>query len=140
MALRPFRVTLRRSRLALLLFCLLAASFALALLYWHGPWLLLLVDLALLLACLQNEGWLANRRRPLCLDVSASGVLSAVFADGCELWLLDGNSRSSPWLSVVMAHAGSQKRRLTLWPDSADADGLRKLRVFLRWQPDARQP
>ncbi|RQW28899.1 hypothetical protein EHS17_03340 [Rhodobacteraceae bacterium CH30] len=133
-------MTLRRSRLALLLFCLLASSLALAVLYCNGPWVLLLLDAALLLACLQSEGWLANRRRPLCLDVSASGVLSAVFPDRSELWLLDGNSRSSPWLSVVMAHAGSQRRRLTLWPDSADADALRKLRVFLRWQPDARRP
>ncbi|WP_220789406.1 protein YgfX [Craterilacuibacter sinensis] len=133
-------MALRRSRLALLLFCLLASSLALAVLYCNGPWGLLLLDAVLLLACLQSEGWLANRRRPLCLDVSASGVLSAVFPDSSELWQLDGNSRSSPWLCIVMAHAGSQRRRITLWPDSADADALRKLRVFLRWQPDARRP
>jgi hypothetical protein len=39
-----------------------------------------------------------------------------------------------PWLvNIRLALSDGRQVRLLLWPDSADADALRKLRAWLRW-------
>ncbi|MGL6071351.1 protein YgfX [Craterilacuibacter sp.] len=136
MALRPFRVALRPSRLALALSCLFALWLALTVLLWGAPSWVLVLDGLLLCAILQREGWLPSRQRPRHLDVSLSGVLSADFADGTQTLSLSGRSWVTPWLCVLIARTHTRRVLLPLWPDSADADALRKLRVYLRWQPE----
>lgn len=70
------------------------------------------------------------------LELSADG--SARFQDASEQWHqveIQPGSYVSPWLVVVITAAGGRRRRaLVLLPDSATADELRRLRVWLRWR------
>lgn len=128
----PLELTLRPSRICLALMAL-AHGLALA-----GIWLAVLPGWAqgLLTAALLTAArqlWRESRRQPRGLRVSRSG----------QLELLEGEWRTAklrgrpvvlPWLvSVELVPKAGKARRLILWPDSAPADGLRKLRVWLKW-------
>jgi toxin CptA len=47
-----------------------------------------------------------------------------------------GSSLSTPWLGVLNLKSGGRllARHAVIFPDSADAETLRKLRVLLRWK------
>ena len=50
-----------------------------------------------------------------------------------------GNSYVAPYLTVInLQHSRSDaKKRITILPDTMDAEDFRKLRVWLRWKEDA---
>lgn len=43
----------------------------------------------------------------------------------------------TPWLMLLRFRVQGRKRHCLLWPDSADADSLRRLRVLLLSQPES---
>jgi toxin CptA len=97
--------------------------------------------MALGLATLGLTGWgwrRASRRE--CLRIAADGALQA--RDEARAWRdveVLGDSFVSPLLIVLRYRlAGGPVRALTLLPDSADADSLRRLRASLRWAPRTR--
>jgi len=73
---------------------------------------------------------------PRALELNAKG--GARYRDGTEQWqeaeILPG-SYVSGWLIVVILGAGARRRRsLVLLTDAAEAEELRRLRVWLRWR------
>ncbi len=87
-------------------------------------------------------GWgIWKMRRPLpSLRLKADGQIhiSKAGADWQATEILPG-SFVSPGLSVVrLRTAAGELHRLTLLPDSASPDDLRRLRVSLRWAPRTR--
>ena len=102
--------------------------------------------------------WLSAATLPLCLLGSAALGLSlarqvrrarppeALSLDKAALrigaageWLearLEGAYVSS-LLVVLRLDAGGRRRHVVLWPDSADAEGLRRLRAWLNWGREA---
>lgn len=60
------------------------------------------------------------------------GVGASPF-DEIEAALLPGVFRSNHLIVLPLAFADGSKRRIVLWPDSAPADELRRLRAWLRW-------
>lgn len=78
-------------------------------------------------------GWL--RARPVAsLRIAADGRLQCL--DDSAEWRdaeVLGDSFVSPGLIVLRYRVAGQVRTLTLLPDSAGADDLRRLRVSLRW-------
>ena len=73
---------------------------------------------------------------PRTLELNAKG--GARCRDGTGQWqeaeILPG-SYVSGWLIVVILGAGGRRRRsLVLLPDAAEAEELRRLRVWLRWR------
>lgn len=134
----PFELNLRPSRVYRLILAL-AHGLALA-----GIWLAaLLVWVKGLLALALFAGavwlWRENSNGPRSLRVSQSGQIEILDVE----WLpasIKGQAVVLLWLvslNAVLENGAVEK--LLIWPDSADADGLRKLRVWLRWgsrQPD----
>ena len=78
-------------------------------------------------------GW--RRARPLaCLRIAGDGRLQCL--DDSTEWReaeVLGDSFVSPGLIVLRYRVAGRVRTLTLLPDSAGADDLRRLRVSLRW-------
>ncbi len=128
----PLELTLRPSRVYA---AVMALAHGLALL---GIWLAAVPIWAKALAVLALAAgavwrWRQNARGPRGLRVSQSG----------QLELLDGEWHAAqikgrpvvlPWMiSLSLVVEARVTCRLILWPDCAGADGLRKLRVWLRW-------
>jgi toxin CptA len=79
------------------------------------------------------RAWISARPRER-LRLASEGRLQ--YYDGGEAWRdvdVRGESFVSPVLIVLRYEAGDEVRTLTLLPDSADAEVLRRLRVSLRW-------
>lgn len=130
----PFVLALRPSRWLLAAWGVIVAL--LLALAWQLPPVAACLPVAGALAAvwsLAGDGWLPGRRRAVALQVDARG----------RLWLDDGQARLpaqvlphtwlTQWLGVLALRVDGRERRLALWPDSADADALRRLRVYLRW-------
>ncbi|MEN6586693.1 MAG: protein YgfX [Sulfuricella sp.] len=123
---------------------LLAAAHAVSLLLiWVMP-LILVLQLAasLLLATsflfhLRRDGRLAAPNSITRLRFSPDCQCAYQTRDGAwhEAKLL-GSSLVSPWLSVLNFKPDGRRmpRHAVIFPDSADAEGRRKLRVLLRWK------
>jgi toxin CptA len=94
------------------------------------------LQLALGMAVLGLSGWGWRRAAPLArLRMAADGRLQ--YPDDRAGWCdaaIEGDSFVSTALIVLRYRmADGHLRTLTLLPDSADADDLRRLRVLLRW-------
>ena len=128
----PLELTLRPSRVYR---AMLALAHGLAL---AGIWLAVLPDWAqgLLTAALLAGAWQLWREslcQPRGLRVSQSGQLE-LLDGGWRVAEIRGRPVVRPWLvSVELVPKAGKARRLMLWPDSAPPDGLRKLRVWLKW-------
>jgi toxin CptA len=85
-------------------------------------------------------GWCGRRARPGArLRVAAGGRLQGL--DDALEWRdaeVLGDSFVSTGLIVLRYRMAGKVRTLTLLPDSADAEALRRLRVSLRWAPRTR--
>ena len=84
--------------------------------------------------------WGARRARPGArLRVAAGGRLQCL-DDALEWHDVEvlGDSFVSTGLIVLRYRMAGKVRTLTLLPDSAEADALRRLRVSLRWAPRTR--
>ncbi|WP_293761929.1 protein YgfX [uncultured Aquitalea sp.] len=130
----PFRVVLRPSRLgpALTWGCAVAAVL-LCLLYL--PVVHWWACLPAMLGALRCQRALP---RAGSLQVELDGRMFAE-EGGRRLELtLSPDSFVMPWLTVVNAVADGRRRSWVLLPDSANADSLRKLRVYLSWFHSAR--
>lgn len=80
--------------------------------------------------------WGARRARPtLRLRLKADGRLQGRTGeiDWCDLDVLDDSFVSTLLIVLRYRIEGSRPRALTLLPDSAAAEDLRRLRVSLRW-------
>jgi hypothetical protein len=91
--------------------------------------------------------WLRAQRRPLpALAIDAGGTLRVRGADGS--WqpavVLPESFVAVTWCVVRLALPDGRRIALTLLPDSAPPDALRRLRVLLRWgahtRSDTRSP
>jgi toxin CptA len=118
-------------RLGLLLAgMLLLALAAVTLAALPGP---LQLTLGMAVAGLVGWGW--RQARPLArLRIAADGRLQCLddAAEWCDAEIL-GDSFASTALIVLRYRMAGKVRTLTLLPDSAAADDLRRLRVSLRW-------
>ena len=123
---------------------LLAAAHLLSLLLiWIMPIALAMqLAISLLLATsflfhLRRDGLLAAPSSITRLRFSPDCQCSYQTRDGAwhEAKLL-GSSLVSPWLNVLnlKPHGCRMPRHAVIFPDSADAEGRRKLRVLLRWK------
>lgn len=128
----PLELTLRPSRISL---TVSLAGFALAaggvLLADLPVWGKAVAALALLaggaLAWRQRHGMAHGVR------VSQSGQM-VILLDDWQAANIKGQAVVLPWLvklNVVLENG--RVKTLNLWPDSTDADGFRKLRVWLKW-------
>ncbi len=128
----PLELTLRPSRIYVQV---LAGAHGLAL---AGIWLaamaawVKLMMTAIVIASMVWS-WRENSRATGAVRITQSG----------QVEILEGEWRAAevikqpvvlPWfVSVVFVPKGGKAKRLLLFPDSAEADGLRKLKVWLRW-------
>ncbi len=132
------QIELKPSRL---LGLLLAGMLALALIALQLAALPEAVRWALAIAAIGLSGWGGWRARGLeTLRIDGDGQLQCLDREGAwrEVEVL-GDSLVSPALIVLRYRTpAGQVRNLTLLPDSADADALRRLRVTLRWAPRRR--
>lgn len=128
----PLELTLRPSRVYA---AVMVLTHGLALL---GIWLATVPQWARALAVLVLVGgavwlWRQHAAGPLGLRVSQSGQIELLD----EVWRaaqISGRPVVLPWLvSLELALEDGRARHVTLLPDSAEADGLRKLRVWLKW-------
>lgn len=80
---------------------------------------------------LRQQGWLGA---PLPqLEVSARGELIAHWPSHAEQVDVRADSLALPWLIVLKLNTQRGRLALLLTVDSAPADALRRLRVYLRW-------
>jgi len=82
---------------------------------------------------LAAQGW-RRAHRATSLRIAADGRLQCLddTAEWCDIEVL-GDSFVSTGLIVLRYRTAGQVQTLTLMPDSASADDLRRIRVSLRW-------
>jgi len=96
----------------------------------------LAVQLTLGGAVIGLAGWGGWRARPRArLRVATDGRLQCLdhATEWCDVEVLEDSFVSTGLIVLRYRKAGARVRTLTLFPDSADADALRRLRVSLRW-------
>lgn len=76
---------------------------------------------------------LRRAREPCRLRLLADGAIQVWQADDWRDARVEAASFVSPALIVLNLHTDRGRLTRTLLPDSAEADGLRRLRVSLRW-------
>jgi hypothetical protein len=76
-----------------------------------------------------------SRQRPLDLRLLPDGRwgIGTSSFDEIEATLLPGAFRATFLIMLPLLLVDGGKRRILLWPDSAPADDLRRLRAWLRW-------
>lgn len=131
--LTPFSLTPIRSRYALaMLLAVLALAMQAA---WHVPPAGLLAAPLLLWPlwrAARQSGWLGAALPELA--VTARGELILQHAGYAEAVSVAADSYVSPWLVVLQLDTLHGRQTLLLTVDSAPADALRRLRVYLRWR------
>ncbi|POZ64062.1 protein YgfX [Chromobacterium alticapitis] len=132
--LQPFAVPLRPSRLWLGLVLAALAADALLLARYLPPSFLLSLPVA------AGLGWLALRADgrlggavPERLEVDARGRLFLCRGENRQEAEVLDDCFVTPQLTVLNARAAGRRRSVMLWPDSADAESRRQLRVYLLW-------
>lgn len=137
---KPIHVALRRS--PLLAGMLVAAGGLACGLLALLPWpLWARLCLMLLVGLASGRGVMCDAlrlcaRSPLALDIGADGRMRLHTRDGQEQEVrVLGSSYVSGWLTVLNLRtaAGRKCRSVVMLPDTADAEGYRRLRVWLRW-------
>ncbi|MCS3803986.1 toxin CptA [Chromobacterium alkanivorans] len=131
--LEPFGFELRPSRLWLALTAIAAALLSWAVIRHLPPaWLAVLPVAAFLLwRALRADGW-GDAGRFRRLEVDGLGRLRLWRDSALPAQPLD-DCFVTPWLTVLNVSVGGRRRALMLWPDSAPADGRRRLRTYLLW-------
>lgn len=128
----PLELRVRRSRIHAALLAS-AAGLALVAIAWAAlpVWLRLVLAGAVLAGTGQN--WREAARGADGLRVSRGGQIQL----GRRAWqdaVLVGQPVVLPWLiRMNLVQADGRRVTLLLWPDSADANALRKLRTWLKW-------
>jgi hypothetical protein len=128
----PLELTLRPSRVFA---AVLVLAHGLAML---GIWLAALpVSVKALMTAALVAGalwsWREHSRSPRGLRVSQSGQLE-VLDDAWQSASIEGQPVVLLWyVTLKLAPESGKTRRLALLPDCTEADGFRKLRVWLKW-------
>ena len=128
----PLELTLRPSRVYA---AVLVLAHGLALL---GIWLAAMPAWAKALAALALAAggiysWREHLHSPRGLRVSQSGQVELLDDEWLDVQI-KGRSVVLPWLvSLPLARDSGKTLRLSIWPDSAEPDLLRKLRTWVRW-------
>ncbi|WP_024303162.1 protein YgfX [Pseudogulbenkiania sp. MAI-1] len=138
----PFAVELRPSRIWLALLSgsvLVLAVASLCYLPLRTAACLLLPLPGVLWYGLRHDGWWPSRQRIGRIEVSPEGQLAVWFGPFSVEASVDDDSVITPWLVVLNLSLEERRRSLVLWPDSAERESLRALRVYLRWF-HAREP
>lgn len=77
--------------------------------------------------------WRTEHVGPRGLRVTQSGQIE-IFMNDWQPAVIKGQPVALPWLVSLTAQPENGKAcRLMIWPDTVDADSLRKLRVWLKW-------
>lgn len=77
--------------------------------------------------------WRMEGAGPRGLRVTQSGQVE-IYMNDWQSAVVKGQPVVLPWLVSLTAQPENGKaRRLMIWPDTVDADSLRKLRVWLKW-------
>ncbi|OBU86880.1 protein YgfX [Chromobacterium subtsugae] len=132
--LQPFAVAMRPSRLWLALVLASWLAYALLLSRYLPPAYLLSLPAAGYFAwrALRAGGWRRNGAWQR-LEVDPQGRLSlCAAAESREAQVLD-DCFVTPLLTVLNLRLEGRRVSLMLWPDSADAESRRQLRVYLLW-------
>ena len=129
----PFVLQLRPSRLwlGLVTAVLLLSALTLA---CYQPALLWLLPVQCVLAwqAVRANGWWC--RRPVQgIEVDATGRMRWQYADASLVVQVRDDSFIAAACCIVTVTASGRRRSILLLPDSAEAEGLRQLRVYLRW-------
>ena len=126
-------IELKSSRRLGLLLLVMAALALVAVWLADLPWGVRLL-LGMAVAALSVWGW---RRASLSgkLRLAVDGRLQCLDGTGawCDVDILDDSFVSTVLIVLRYRMADGKRRALTLLPDSADSDDLRRLRVSLRW-------
>lgn len=132
-SLPPFELTIRPSRYWLGLLCSLWLLSALAvLIYVDDLWWLLPLQGVLGWLALRANGWW--RRNPLQgIAVDSLGRMHWHYAERSLVVLPEDDCFISPFLIIVNVMAAGRRHSCLLLPDSAEAEALRQLRVYLLW-------
>ena len=115
---------------------LLLGGAALALVAIHLADVAVAVSLVLAVAVTGLAAWGWRRACPVArLRIAADGRLQCLddTAEWCDAEVLGDGFVSTVLIVLRYRTPGGRARTLTLLPDSADADDLRRLRVLLRW-------
>ncbi len=129
----PLNLDLRTSRLGLGVQSLAHVLAASALWLSGATLALCLLGSVALAASLRRR--VRRAQPPEALGVGKAALRIKVAGEWLEAQL-EGAHVSSP-LVVMRLDAGGRRMRLVLWPDSADAEGLRRLRTWLNWGREA---
>lgn len=129
----PFALSIRPSRYWLgVLTSLLLLSAVVVLGYVDELWWLLPLQCALGCLALRANGWW--RRSPLQgIAVDGLGRMHWHYADHTLAVLPRDDCFISPFLIIVNVMAAGRRHSCLLLPDSAEAEALRQLRVYLLW-------
>ncbi|QEL55307.1 protein YgfX [Chromobacterium paludis] len=132
--LQPFAVPLRPSRCWLALVLGALAAYSLLLLLYLPSRYALSLPLAAALAwlALRGGGWLRGDF-PAWLEVDPRGRLFLCRAASREEAVVLDDCFITPVLTVLNVRVAGRRRSVMLWPDSADAEPRRRLRVYLLW-------
>jgi hypothetical protein len=128
----PLELTLRPSRIYLAVLTM-AHGLALAGIWLAALplWIRALMTVALAAGALRL--WRESTNNVRGLRVSQSGQIEVLDSEWQPANVL-GRPVVLPWfVSLLLEPEVGETRTLILWPDSADKDILRKLRVWLRW-------
>lgn len=130
----PVRLSLRRSRYEfILLVGLHMAAMPAPWLAALPAWLKVVIDLALLgSAVFYLRRWRAMPYEGLRLLPDGSWAL-AKGSEEIDAEQMPGGYLSPYLIVLPLRPAGQRTVRLVLWPDSAPADDIRRMRVWLKW-------
>jgi len=136
----PFALQLRPSRIFLILvFCVLALSAVLLMLYQPRMWALIPLQCLLGWIALRTNGW-AKRQTVRRIEVDAQGRMLWLQGDRVLHVQLRDDCFVSPWFVIVNVTSAGRRHSCLLLPDSADLEALRQLRVYLLWfHPEAKR-
>ena len=131
--LQPFAVAMRPSRLWLALVLASWLAYALLLLNYLPAAYLFSLPAAAFFAwrAARAGGW--RRDAWLRVEVDPRGGLSLCSAAGCQEAMALDDSFVTPLLTVLNLRLDGRRVSLMLWPDSADAEARRRIRVYLLW-------
>ncbi len=129
----PLQLTLRPSRICKALMVLVLALALTAVWLAEMPVLVRITLVAALLVAIA-QFWRRHMRQPLGLRISQSGELSVQQGNDWRKAEILGQPVAWIWLIYLrLKLEDGTKWSLRLWPDSADEEGLRRLRVSLKW-------
>jgi toxin CptA len=140
-AARVLKISLRSSWLLVTILTLAHIAALAVMLFVNIPlWVPLIAAAALavhLLVVIRRQALLLTPDAAAAIEIRSDNTLAVQVRGGAwNEYAVLGNTYVSPYLTVLNLQQtdGHAVRRITLLPDSLDAEDFRKLRVWLRWK------